>query len=363
MKENELKRKLCVMQRHAFEAIGGCLFLRTLLARCSDSLAFLSMSEYVVRLPAFVFEKQLPAFVAHLLDAKAGNPERIVLDFERIKFYIPAAIVTTLALVKHWVGTGQKVTFRNHSSNPVCGYLQRIDFFKQVGLELPETGQRQDSKGRFVPIEEISAAAGHPDTIASKLAEVVAPGGFMLNEAFPLMQYAAGEIVTNCKQHAKGIGFTSGQFVESTDWARIAIADCGRGILKSFEENESPHYKLGMSHMEAITAALQPRVSSTTHLPHAYGSSPNKGVGLSMVTEMTSASFGHMIVISGDSWAHKDGRRDTAFGKLNTGLVYPGTIVAASFLRGQIGNYAEILTSAKAKLGLTANQPVDILFE
>ena len=231
----------------------------------------------VIRLPPFVFEDTLPGYIGTLL--AAGDAPAITLDFERIKYFIPGAVVATLAQVRHWRSQGQTVKFVNHDTNPVCGYLQRIDFFKHVGFELPEPGERHYAGGRFVPIEEIGDNLGRPEDIASKMAECVSPGGYLLNEPFQLVQYAGGEIVTNCKQHAKGAGFVSAQYSPKQDFARLAIADCGRGIRRSFEENNSPHFREGMADAEAIATALRPRVSSTTHLPHAYGASPNKGVG------------------------------------------------------------------------------------
>lgn len=318
------------------------------------------MPKRIIRLPPYVFEKELPSYIDTLL--AADNAQDIVLDFERIKYFIPGAIVVTLAQVRRWLEEERKVLFRNHRTNPRCGYLQRIDFFKHVGFELPEPGTRRDATGRFVPIEEISDIAGKPEEIASKLAECVAPGGYLLNEPYQLVQYAAGEIVTNCKQHAKGSGFVSAQYAEKKDCARIAIADCGRGIRRSFEENKSPHYREGMTDADAIDIALRPLVSSTTHIPHQYGASPNKGVGLSMVRELMKESFGHMQIISGRNWWWQDGKQSPTTGIFSGGKTFHGTVCAVTFQRDQIDNYGEMLKTAKTALGLTAGKTPDNLF-
>jgi hypothetical protein len=315
---------------------------------------------YVISLPSFVFENALPGYIGALL--AAGDSPAITLDFKRIKYFIPGAIVATLAQVRHWHGKGQKVAFVNHDTNPVCGYLQRIDFFKHVGFELPEPGERRGAAGRFVPIEEINASAGKPDVIASKMAECVAPGGYLCNEPFQLVQYAGGEIVTNCKQHAHGAGFVSAQYSLKQDFARLAIADCGRGIRRSFEENNSPHFRNGMTDAEAITTALRPLVSSTTHLPHAYGASPNKGVGLSMVRELMQESLGHLLLISGRSWWWQDGRKPPQSGQFTGARSFQGTVCAVTFKREEIASYVGMLHSAKSVLGLTVAPPPDNLF-
>ena len=315
---------------------------------------------HVIRLPAYVFEKELPGYIDTLL--AVGDAENITLNFERIKYFIPGAIVATLAQVRQWCDSGRQVRFLHHNSNPVCGYLQRIDFFKHVGFELPEHGTRRNAAGRFVPIEEINETEGRPETIASKLAECVAPGGYICNEPFQLVQYAAGEIITNCKQHAHGAGFTSAQYAEKKDFARIAIADCGRGIRRSFKENNSPHYREGMTDAEAIEIALRPRVSSTTHIAHQYGISPNKGVGLSIARKLMQESLGHMLLVSGRNWWRQDGNKPPQSGTFSGNRAFHGTVCALAFQRDQINNYGEMLRTAKAALGLTGGQSPDNLF-
>jgi len=239
-------------------------------------------------LPARVFEQNLPNYVKYLL--RAGDCDQITLDFKKIAFFTPGAVVGTLAVAYGWHAQERRVFVQNHDNNEVCGYLQRIDFFKQIGLELPEPGTRRDASGRFMPIEMITATHGDAAQISSKMAECVAPGGYLGNDAYQFAQYACAEIITNCKQHSGGVGFVSAQYTPSRDFARVAIADCGIGILKSFEENHSPHFRPGMTDAEAINKALEPLVSSKTHLAHIYGSSPNKGVGLSMIRHLMQQS-------------------------------------------------------------------------
>ena len=98
-----------------------------------------------IRLPAYVFEPNLAGYVAKLLDGSQSGS--IIMNFEAVRFYIPAAIVATLAQIGNWQQNGQEISFRNHTTNPVCGYLQRIDFFRKVGLELPEPGRRHNEQG------------------------------------------------------------------------------------------------------------------------------------------------------------------------------------------------------------------------
>jgi hypothetical protein len=47
-------------------------------------------------LPARVFEQNLPNYVKYLL--KAGDCDQITLDFKKIAFFTPGAVVGTLAV-------------------------------------------------------------------------------------------------------------------------------------------------------------------------------------------------------------------------------------------------------------------------
>ena len=39
------------------------------------------------------------------------------MDFEAVRFYIPAAIVATLAQIGNWQQNRQEIAFRNHTTN------------------------------------------------------------------------------------------------------------------------------------------------------------------------------------------------------------------------------------------------------
>ncbi len=60
-----------------------------------------------IRLPAYVFEPNLAGNVAKLLDGSQSGS--IIMDFEAVRFYIPAAIVATLAQI----GTGSRMVRRS----------------------------------------------------------------------------------------------------------------------------------------------------------------------------------------------------------------------------------------------------------
>jgi hypothetical protein len=117
-----------------------------------------------------------------------------------------------------------------------------------------------------------------------------------------------------------------------------------------------------MTEREVLLMALKPEVSSTTHLRTNYGHSPNTGVGLSMMKELTALSLGEMALISGDTWWYQKQNRNPEFGGFNRGLRFDGTLLAAAFVRNQIDDYQAMIREAWIRLGLQPPEDVGRMF-
>ena len=147
------------------------------------------------------------------------------------------------------------------------------------------------------------------------------------------------------------------------DWARIGVADAGLGILGSFSVNRAPSYleSPGMSHSDALAAALRPWVSSRKHLTTGiYGEPSNRGVGLNMVQYMISASTGDLIVASGDAMVRFVGERQPEWSILPYPI--PGTLVSILFPRSNVPSYHQMVAGAQAAINLTPDGDDDRFF-
>jgi hypothetical protein len=309
------------------------------------------------RLPAKVFEANLPRVLGDLA-ALDSTEEPLALDFLSVEYWTPAAIVSLCAMVNRWIEQGRPIAFENVEESPACSYLQRIDFFERVGLHLPETFQRRDPRTSFVEIQQVYPGfARLSEPLPKRLAECLAGTTDPSNEVLRFSQYALGEIIANCQQHAGKPGFVAAQYVASRDWARIGIADYGMGIRESFRNAESPHFREGMSHSEALEIAMTPWVSSKTHRKSGpYGESPNRGVGLKMVLHMLKDSCGEMFISSGDGWRHYQRNGCVDEGTLPGGREFPGTCVSILFDRGQIDDFQHLVARAGKSINLTPDQ-------
>ncbi len=312
----------------------------------------MSAQPHEVVLPAYGVESGLTRLI-EMLSAAEGAPE-VRVDFQRVKFYRPSAIVAVLARVKAWLVRGATVRFANHRECEAFRYLQRIDFFQTAGLNLPEDFFRRDRADRFVPVREISVVGSNIGVIATEITECFAPEGFILNPFYPLLQYALGEVLSNCKQHAKAMGFVAAQYTPRDDRVHFAVADIGIGIRESFRQSQSPHFRESMTDLEAVTLALRPYVSSVSHLPHIYGRPSNMGVGLSMLREITLKLHGSMFLASGRAWWTYDVEGRERQGDLTGESRWSGVICALSLRRNAVEDYSKHLAEARDALRLTS---------
>lgn len=196
-----------------------------------------------------------------------GDNEGVMLDLSGVQYWIPAAIVFMCAVVNHWTERGREVRFENHDGCPACGYLRRMDFFGHVGLNLPEHFTRHDPGTSFVEIQHVEpGVARFNEPLARRSAECLAGTRDPSDDVLRFSEYALGEIIANCQQHAEKPGYVTAQYVAAKDWARAGIADCGIGIRESFRRANSPHYRENMTDAEVLKLAMTPWVSSKRHL-------------------------------------------------------------------------------------------------
>ncbi len=309
-----------------------------------------------VILPKDVFESNLVDLLALLGEARQHS--RVLFDFHRVGYYIPAAIVSVVATVNHIREHGE-CAFTNHEICTAFRYFQRMDLFSHVGLNLPEDFHRNPNSSDFIPVKKVDPAANDVAQLATLLGECIDPTNGPAKQA---VEYSASENILNCRQHSRAIGYVSAQYAPKRDYARIGIADCGRGILESFRANQSGFYREGMTDTEALELAIQPNVSSTTHLPHMYGKSPNRGVGLSMMRDLVRQTMGYMVLVSGTGWWMQDGTKPARSGRLPRGHSFQGVVCSICFQRNEIVDFNAMLEEARQVLGLQGSDPDGSLF-
>lgn len=324
-----------------------------------------------LRLPPVVYDDGLVHFLAGLgwVTTQAGADE-VEVDFQDAQFYMPGALTALLAAVHHWSREGRRIRFVNVLHAPAFRYLQRMDFFKLTGIELPEAFMRHDARGRFVPLHRIDGAlARRVDEISQQIAACIFPAQAGLDDPertgpFDIVAYAVSELINNIIQHAKGPGYLAVQRYPKKPFVCIGIADCGIGIRQSFEEGRPEFWDPAMTHLDAVRTALQPRASSKAHLSAGWGGRINEGVGLSMLKEITAGADGVFTLASGDGFFQANTALNRPWpNEVRLLAPFHGTLCSLLLTKQKLGNHQLLLLQAKRRMGLLQeSSPFDNLF-
>lgn len=322
-------------------------------------------------LPAVVYDDGLADFLTRLGGVPlASGAEEVVVDFQEARFYMPGALTALLASVHRWLRDGRIVRFLNAQTAPAFRYLQRMDFFKLSGVDLPETFMRHDAKGRFVPLHRVDGSlARRVDELSQQIAACVFPAQADLDDpertgSFDIVAYSVSELINNIIQHARASGFVSVQRYPQKPFVCIGIADGGIGIRQSFADGRPEFWDPAMTHLDAVRTALLPRVSSKAHLAAAWGGRTNEGVGLSMLKEITAGADGVFTLSSGDGFHQTNTLQKRPWpNEVQLLAPYQGTVCSLLLSKEKLGNHQALLLQAKQRLGLLQQgSPFDNLF-
>ncbi|MCP5535105.1 MAG: ATP-binding protein [Akkermansiaceae bacterium] len=309
-----------------------------------------------LRLPAEAKERGLSVLVP-LLNAAEGRDE-VRVDFQEVRFYHPASIVVLLARLRQWGKDGKQLYGCHFNKCPARDYLKRMDFFDQLGLQLDEPFQRHNAAGRFVSIRKITSGHGI-DRIAREVASCMARES---TDVLECLSYAIGEIITNVAQHSQGEGFLCAQRYPATGVVRVAVADNGIGLRRSFDG--TPLEQELHSPLDALQKAMEPKVSAALLRPPTgpYAQPVNRGVGLSMVDELVRQTYGRMQVITEDAVYTRIGDTGARF-QQNSGLTTPGVLVSIEMTIDEIVDYQSIINDVRARILPSGLDNWDEMFE
>jgi len=151
------------------------------------------------------------------------------------------------------------------------------------------------------------------------------------------------------------LGYIAAQVGRIEGLVRIAIADNGMGILRSFRSVEYPGSNQ-MDDIQAIRKALEPRVSTKL-------GEPNEGVGLTLVSGLTRLTKGWLMIVSGTGVVTLSRPGALKSTVLPNGAAYQGTLIAGSFPQKETRDFARLLHTAKIEAGLLRHGTIDATFE
>ncbi len=241
------------------------------------------------------------------------------LDLSGLAFIGPTALALLEAVLRRLeedrlIAAGTFITF---PKSPLTSmYLHRMDLFrgmKTVGT-LDEPFTRKKAVG-FRPCKEFKSDKDYYEVareLTDALAERVRTDGMAKNAIYICMN----ELTENVIHHANASfgGFAAAQGNPKRQRFEVGIVDLGQGIRGSLTKN--PKYADIESDVQAIEAALQPRVTATPER--------NSGIGLFITKLLLHENEGSLLVRSGN------GRVVGGDGECaeTTSVSLPGTVVA-----------------------------------
>jgi hypothetical protein len=313
----------------------------------------------VIELNAKYEAKHAGGLIRSLAAGNADGATDIVLDIRKMSFYEPLPLCIILATVHRWrEKERKKVDIKYYSNSSGSSYAERMDFFKHLQLDVKSSNLRHDPKDNFVTIRQIDHNT-KSDELGREIASCLVKdmSGQQATDTMYLLEYLLGELIKNCTQHSRGIGFLHAQYYPSEGMFYVGIADDGVGVSGSYRLSESPRYKPGASDVYMLGEALTVESSSTTHRRDYEGKeSPNYGVGLPMCRALTEDSAGLFAIFSGDSFVFDDyGKADVVpMAPKKLGAAYGGVAVGLGFVRSAVGqtSFYQILNEVRIKLGL-----------
>jgi hypothetical protein len=314
-----------------------------------------------IKLPPIVRPEQLAEFVRSL--GVANSADEVRIDFSDLTYLTPGAIAALVTKVHGLMADEKNVFFTNHQQCVAFKSLKRIKVFSECGIPIwEESGV--NPKGNFVPLSRIGKD-GNTDVakLSTDAAFCIAPeladADPDVSGPFDCVEYSISEMVTNVQQHSGAYGFITAQYLPDLDITRLAIADCGRGILASFRENGSAHWREGMDDLGAILKALEPQVSSRSHLQMPWGSPVNAGVGLTLLRELAKVVNGEFLLLSG--MAAVDLKSAQPYCEASRS--YSGVVCEMGFARAHVTNFFNLLNQAKRNAGLLSSETHGARFE
>lgn len=312
-----------------------------------------------IYLPKYVFEDGLYELINTL--GEGNSADEIELDFEKIKFWIPAGIVALLTKIKYWEKNGLKVSLVNVEKSNAFRYLQRINLFNFCDVQIGEDFTRHTPNGRFVPITGIgykeNGYTSKTSEIACKVADCLAPYESKYYDSidtedydgtktglYDFLEYSVSELARNVLNHSRSNGFAQSQYMENRDFVRLAISDFGIGIKESFQYTE--YQDLINDDNDAINKALEAEISSAVSKT-SFGYSSNAGMGLTFLKLLTKKLNGSFIVVSGRGFVTLNSNR-----YIEQNNTFNGTLCALRFKRSKLSSFKNLLEEIKRDLGI-----------
>lgn len=252
-----------------------------------------------------------PNLVGEWLESwnRVRDSDILSLDLDPEAFLSPAAIALLAAGIADRKERGLETQLRIKDLNSdAIRYLQRIDFFHELGVELPESFARHPEE-HFVPLKRIESPS-LARTLANQISAVLETE---LSEAsisvLRSLRFVLEEQGVNIVQHSQrpATGFGLAQAYLNRNRIQFAFADAGIGFKASLQRNPELRGRVEDDGV-ALQLAFEQGLSG-------IGGRTNMGFGLHMLGKIADSLGADLWLLSGTACLHRSsiaGRRVAA---------------------------------------------------
>jgi ABC-type transporter Mla MlaB component len=220
------------------------------------------------------------------VDWDRNDDQRLMFFLKDDPFLDASCIASIVAWGKRYRSEGGVIGFAG--TEDTMNYLSRMDVFAQLDFGYHESFNRQNERGRFLPVFLVRDEGSVVAAVES-ICELVIQRFDNARDFLPAMEWCVGEIIDNVRVHSATAtpGAVCAQYYPKIHKLDIAIVDQGRGIRSSLSE------RLELSgHGEAIERALERGMTRDPDI--------GQGNGLAGTLEIVSQNGGKLEIWSGD---------------------------------------------------------------
>jgi hypothetical protein len=248
-----------------------------------------------------------------------ASPAPVHLDLRQVTFIMPAAITLLSTALMRLRQEGFPIEVARPDKQQVDSYLNRIEFYDLLGMDVEYTMRRRSANGRFREVVQVQTER-EGDSVVRDLMTILDKNVEGVAGIYDAAYHAFLEIVNNVFHHAHSPTHAV-LCAQSYSWLRrveLAVVDSGRGIPASLRDNPELEGRFSNA-AEAIELAVEPRV--TGRPDH------NTGEGLFFSMEFIKANRGEACIFSQDGALRVQGNRVWS----EPVPYWPGTLVGLNF--------------------------------
>ncbi|EJT6478250.1 ATP-binding protein [Clostridium perfringens] len=174
------------------------------------------------------------------------------------KFVALEVLPVIVALIKLKKQEGYSIELKIEGNNT---YAQRIDFYRNLDIEIEENFERHESNGRFIEITKFNK--DNNVDLVNSIIRIFRDNLDIDNKVLGCMNYCFFEVVDNVENHANSPidGYLTAQRFPKEGAIRVTIVDCGIGIHKSLTEGKNEKYA-NLTESEALEYCVKEKVTN-----------------------------------------------------------------------------------------------------